>query len=809
MNRGDSCRQVGLLSAHTGLHTVPAGDHIVMQQHKESMVSPVPWRGRRLAPIMTTFDDPPSQKLRRPHTVETVLHERHDELPPPTPPGAAGLPRESKFNLRGLFNRSRSVGRVEGEARPSVRNEGTESVQRPLLGNTSRARTAYGYARPSVTEQPSVDFISQSKEARAGLLRGRLSRPNRVWEPPPLFQAYPQAVKHDCLQTSILSADTILRMSNNKANRNARDQMMSSTPERGVMDEDVQRRKDEVKKIKHKRRMSGSTSKPEWTQKIYVLVTSGYLLQYAADGNFDRLPEKAMQLSRDSAAFACDVIPGKHWVLQISQTATEEGIIGGNLTKSVLARMKPRKSDNRTSTSNFLLILNDPEEMDAWLVAVRKAIEALGGRKYRPGIGSRKTTEETVAPLREKPSRLYLIKRDPNQFPEPDASQGCTPCVRGGEESDSSSWVIPGVETASIKSARRQSSNNKHSMESPTISNNDVSAERTRLDRSQEGSRLSRLSSGTRTLVASRGSSTVTSSTKIDPTNVDVSSSIYAAGKMSMINTRLTANQNIPPPLDLRRKSFDPYISHDPAGHRSTHADTEGSPSLKNLSPSTPNFSVPTFSKRYSSATNGSSASNNAKLSTLAPKIEPPPTFSLAIAKAGLGGQSPTTDEQSLVKIDRSQSWTNTMTNTPSNSLTPPEHPSTLSTSQFPRRFSSLEYSRVASQYCPTRHTSQAPHPPPSFSLPAVPSPPTSQQTSPSTLPANAKKLRRPASMQVGSSKPLCNRPTTDLPSSGTQTKASAKSHNRRSRSEFAAGPPTAPPPSCPLPATPLELVSC
>jgi len=785
-----------------------------MQRREEPMVGDGSRRGRHLAPILTSFDHTPNQTLHRPHPIETILYEKRDEHLPPAPPVAAtaNLLRESKFNLRGLFNRSRSAGHVDSEARSFVTNAATGPTQRPLLGDTSRSKTADVYVRPSVTEQPPVELSVHSKHVGAGFLRGRLSRPNRAWESPPLFQAYPQAVKHACLQASISSADTILRMSNKEVNKNARDQMMSRSLDLRILEDDVQRKTDDDTKKKHKRRMSGSTSKPEWTHKIYVLNTSGYLLQYSVEGSFDRLPEKVMQLGKDSAAFACDVIPGKHWVLQISQTATDEGAVGTNLTRAVLARMKVHRADYRTSTSNFLLILNDPEEMDAWLVAVRRAIEALGGRKCRRGIGSRKTTDEAVQQLREKPSRRFLIKRDPNQFPDPETPQRLSPCVWGGHEPDLKSWVIPGVEVAPISSSERPSYHTRPSMETSSVSRNSVSDERSRFDQPQEGSRLSYLSTGTRTLVASRGSSTATSSTKVDPTSADVCSSIHATSELSMTNTRRTSMQTVPPPLDLRRKSFDPCTRRDLSGHRSTHADTEGSPTIEGQSPSTPNFSVPSFSKRYSSAPNGSKASNHPNPPLFAPNYRPPPpTLSITNEDgADLSGKHFYTDEQLLPRNDYSQSWATTLTKTPSRPLTPPEASSSSSAHQFPRRYSSLEYSRLTSQFLPSNHNSQAQGPPPATSLPAVPSPSTSQQTSANTFPTNAKKLRRPASMQVGSSKSRCKLPTTDLPSSDTQIAASAtKIRNRRSKAEFPAGPPTAPPPNCPLPATPLELMSC
>jgi len=69
------------------------------------------------------------------------------------------------------------------------------------------------------------------------------------------------------------------------------------------------------KSKRHRRHLSGSISKADWTEKIYVLVTSGYLMQYAAEGPFDRIPEKMLQLSKDSVVFASDAIPGELFVL--------------------------------------------------------------------------------------------------------------------------------------------------------------------------------------------------------------------------------------------------------------------------------------------------------------------------------------------------------------------------------------------------------------------------------------------------------------------------------------------------------------
>src|SRR5690606_3098351 len=118
-----------------------------------------------------------------------------------------------------------------------------------------------------------------------------------AWDPPPLFQAYPQAIRHAQLPACTHSAEAVLRMSDKRI---VRDDLQSAL-------DDTNRVTDRRKK--HRRNLSDAL---EWTTKIYVLVTSGYLLQYAGEGSFDRLPERMLHLGKDSAAFASDVIPGRH-----------------------------------------------------------------------------------------------------------------------------------------------------------------------------------------------------------------------------------------------------------------------------------------------------------------------------------------------------------------------------------------------------------------------------------------------------------------------------------------------------------------
>ena len=770
-------------------------------------------RGGHLAPIKTSFDEAASRKSRRPRPIETIVYQEAGGRIPPAASSSPTLHRDSKFGLRSLFSRSKSIVNLDSEERSSVPHEDNEVTIRQHSGTTLRLRVSAAGDAHGVTNGSTMVPRKEIKDSKAGLKTERPSRPSRAWDPPPLFQAYPQAVKYGSLQASTLSADTILRISNHKNNKNLREQMMLSTLDVGSLEEDLRRKKPDEESKTHRRRMSSSTSKTEWTQKIYVLSTSGYLLEYSGDGSYDRLPEKVMQLGKDSAAFASDAIPGKHWVLQISQVATEDGVVALSATRSVLGRMKFRKPDCRKPVSSFLLILGSAEEMDGWLVAVRKEIEALGGKKYRPSIGSRKTTDEAVQTLRERPSRRYLVKRDPHRFQNPEGSREFSQGVCSGDESDISQPVNSAPGAAPVTSEKPRSYRTTASTETSSIGRDNIPDDRNL----QDSSRLSYLSMGTRTLVASRGSSVATSSTKCDPVHADVSTTLHGLGRSSLMNKRHASMQKIPPALELRRESFDPCADHHAAGPQPTHADTEGSVSVKSLSPSTPNFSVPSFSKRYSIA--------NASTPFTAPRLVPdmrPPT-----SPSSLGLQdSPNLSERphSVVgklssEFNLSQASPNLPVKVRSSSTTLIGDTPKSSGQPFPRRFSSLEYGRNAPPSFANHDISLPPHPPPMTSLPAVPLPNFEHPNSTLVPSKNPKKLRRPASMQVGS-KPMLYLSTTSSnqdsthfsspsnPSTLNPAPSTTTAYNHTSRQHFTTAPPTAPP-NCPLPAPPPSLLSC
>ena len=237
-------------------------------------------------------------------------------------PGGKMNRRESRLGLRSIFGRSKAI------------------VQEDLagLGNLASPITAAKFAdiRPSVTARgaqrynatpANIDTVISTEplepptlpslEERPGSSTSALSRPksNGATKPrkqgkafsvdaPPLFKAFPQAVRYATLPAAVQSPEVILRMNEKKPES-------PSSPTVMTHDED------DKKKKKHRKTPSTSAHRLEWTTKVYVLAASGRLFQYTGDGPFDRLPERSLILNKDSAAFASDIIPGKHWVLQV------------------------------------------------------------------------------------------------------------------------------------------------------------------------------------------------------------------------------------------------------------------------------------------------------------------------------------------------------------------------------------------------------------------------------------------------------------------------------------------------------------
>ncbi|PLB40229.1 peptidase family M20/M25/M40 protein [Aspergillus candidus] len=338
-------------------------------------------RGQQLAPLQTNFSRPNGQPLvlpsrpQRPRPEEYQVYGETDRVPLNAP----AKRQSSKSSLRTIFTRDKQPRRPHDKPL-----SGIDEAQNP----TPQAATAA--AAPLEDGAPAGDVI---------------------WKPPPLFQAYPQALKHDILPAPVLSADSILRIHATSMAK-YRDEAAHSHRDDSAGEITARKKKEDKERSKHLRSLSGTIGKAEWTKKIFVLATSGYIMQYSGGGKHDRLPEKVLQLGPASVAFASDAIPGKHWVLQISHTA-EANDPTTEAPRPRFSRFGFHRSHTRRLAHSFLLVFTSPEDMSSWLLAVRAQIEARGGKKY---VSEKVFDEDMEHELHPKSSVRQPAKRDPNRF---------------------------------------------------------------------------------------------------------------------------------------------------------------------------------------------------------------------------------------------------------------------------------------------------------------------------------------------------------------------------------------------------------
>lgn len=290
----------------------------------------------------------------------------HSEQPAPSP--ASQIPVSSRSKTGVNKSRGRSSSKA-AQKRTSVR------LQKANPDAPSPAPNATSESNP-----PPVSPAQALREVGPGqALRSPAKQP---WTPPPLFQAYPQSIIH----ATLVHADHCMR-SSSRISQRGNESSTSSSSRPGTAKGKPTSRKPSNASINASDAMRNSGPR-----KVYALTTSGHLLQYTGDGAFDRSPELIMKLGPKSAAFASDVIPGKHWVLQVIQSQGD---------KDQTPNTKPKKSmftrllgtgfaAKRMWVQNMLLVFDDPIEMNSWMVALRKQITRIEGAIARPPTSSQR-----------------------------------------------------------------------------------------------------------------------------------------------------------------------------------------------------------------------------------------------------------------------------------------------------------------------------------------------------------------------------------------------------------------------------------
>ncbi|KAI1738867.1 hypothetical protein F4680DRAFT_161547 [Xylaria scruposa] len=538
------------------------------------------------------YERPNSLRRARPPDIKVVQEENAVPLR-----AEKTMKRDSKIGLRGIFTRNKAGKTDKDTEEPSSRSGLRPAGIRASLvdfGNwpyrlhSSRSEASL-ISTASVDSRPIAPDLSSPYRSPHGSFS--TSKPQLIeplsgrtvattWEPPALFQVYPQAVKHATLPACNVSVESLAR---NSESRGSKLIQGIRIPEH-VGDLNIKARGEILKK---KQRVASLRNPLEWTSKIFVLITSGYLLQYAAEGTYNRVPEKILQLTATSAAYASDLIPGRHWVLQVASATDADG---NSLADTKSRRSKLSIRDNRR-VSNMLLIFENPESMDNWLAVLRREIALRGGKRKvsetgqveadepASGTGARSTERHIVV---EDHGQSSSVTRD-FSYTQENASRDFT-------ENDDFAISLPHrLSMYTIDNA------------SPTASI--ISSDGQRLNNLRDSSsshRFSYVSSGQRTMITSAGSSPACS-----PTRASFSSQREELQPLpSVPEVRLRPNAAA---IVNRRQSMQALISSFDAPIEQSSRPYAGSTSgltheNEQLSaPSVPNFSVPqTVGKRFS-----------------------------------------------------------------------------------------------------------------------------------------------------------------------------------------------------------------
>ncbi|KGO73934.1 hypothetical protein PITC_016900 [Penicillium italicum] len=541
-------------------------------------------RGCQLAPLQTNFSRPAAPKrIQRPRPTEYPSTNGSEG---PTPLQDPVKRQSSKTSLRNLFGHksSRADPKLEEiiEAQPEPQT--AILLETTLSPSIMTPRTID--SNPTITSQTITSPTERSrttfKSSRSKPDPKHANQEQYGWKPPPLFQAYPQSTKHACLPAPALTADSILRLHATTARSSTDDNPANPLEQDEAAD--AARKKREQKQRKHLRTVSDTINKVEWTRKIYVLATTGYILKYAGEGKHDRLPESMLLLGPKSVAFASDAIPGKHWVVQVSHNPTADDSAVPKPSKTRFSRFGFYKPNARRLSRNFLLVFENPDDMIDWLVAVRAEIEKRGGRKFTQ---EKHSDEDTMPRLQSKLSARQLVKKDPHRisslFLQPQTLKSPT------EEEDGQSI---GAATWQSHRSSYVSVNRRSVIESRSGSVSTGRTEATNLTNGSASIGSDIRSSSFTSSNVPNSPPTGTGALRPDEPLPEELDRIY--GRIPPVSTH-GKRQSLYTPLPPRPPPITDFTEEPQANHPPPVPEAL----IRCASPPAPNFSVPSFSKKF------------------------------------------------------------------------------------------------------------------------------------------------------------------------------------------------------------------
>jgi hypothetical protein len=369
----------------------------------------------------------------------------------------------------------------------------------------------------------------------------------RTIEQFPLCVAYVQAIKTSLLPACTLSSEKILRQEADRGSKRGR--------------------------ATHRHHVSTKSADLDWTKKLFVLVP-GILLQYSGDGMDDRLPEKVLQLTANSLAFASDAIPGRPWVLQVYRSAGEDGS-GALVTdrrNAFIAKVTFR-GGMKNSASALLMVFECADDMDSWMGILRAEAARLGGKKQKPPPKPRKSLElEKDAEDTEKEH----AEDEPGKE-ESENSRFSRRIVINREDSNAKNEWSSSDENASKRASTYRTSTDA---ERSITSNDQIVLDQLR------GSRLSLHSGGDRTRVMTVSASPDTSPERYSAKSGDTS---YKRQSLALSTKSQSSAELRPAPAPLGLSAIDKdgklyWIPRTPSPTTTTATTT-----------TTNNFSLPTY----------------------------------------------------------------------------------------------------------------------------------------------------------------------------------------------------------------------
>ncbi|RDI79277.1 Dihydrolipoyllysine-residue acetyltransferase component of pyruvate dehydrogenase complex [Venturia inaequalis] len=769
-----------------------------------------------------------------------------ESKPLPVLPDALISPPDRRQNRMSIFDMF-SRPRVE-----RARGYGNEAGLEPLPERSETpAPSLFHYGKPEnsqaitspVAQSRPVSRMSASADSQWS---ARITSPGPMdeWDPPPLFQAYPQSVRHGTLLGTNLSVEAIRGHQLRRQNVGLFGSTASLPFVREGLEDELGQREQSWQSMGL---IPGSSDGPELVPKVFVLVAAGRLVQYAGDGNYDRMPEKTLQLGEKSAAFACDLIPGKHFVIQVVQSVNGEGIATINKSRSLLSRLRAPSAAMRKTTTSFLLIFSTPEEMDLWLKAIRKVINQLSGRDGQGETGGKHSRKNTAEKVDEVPTHRFQAQKASLEGRQ-SLTRSSSPHSQARSSFHQSSLLplvlsttgsTPSTEDNSPRtSASDTDGNSSHpqrgtSTDASSLATTPASFEQTRLDQLRDGSRQRD------SLMSIRTSHTFATDT------ITVPNSRNSSSPPSPHVESFAIKQSSPPHSSPVRTSYIQPMANTSSYRRSPQATpVEKSERVSRIQRHSPtdvygkNSPVLDFRARTISATS----------------LENPRSRGSVLYPRAVHNQKQSSENEPKVKAQRPESTVGQLPNISSRSTSRidqprkqlfrpvpiiPSQPSSnvqgcAPETYVPRRFSSLPLSGPVSPALPAAPTVLPAGRPraPSYSL----TPSVQPQAPPPSAP-QGKRLQRPASLQIISDpapflsqsrkrKPSISRsssaspallysPPATAPLSPPPTDAPPIPPMNPSRPNLSSQtplmpvlPPPAPPPSCPLPAPPPQAVA-